>query len=249
MHAMKLAVLLCVMAFSCTAQNLQITKENKSIVVNASDEASAVADQAEVSIGFQCYGADAKSVAIDGGHISQSIITALHQYGIKDEQISSNEQEIDANTVFPHNMTASEIAARQFKLTQSWHVQVLASDAAELLRVAVSQGANHSGQIEWQYSQTKLLQAQAATNALAKARVIAAQMAEGMHVRLGALIYASNQAPTAEGDQLLAPSRIFGVKGKDVVMPPPPPVPVPALVVRPQKIKETATVYAVFAIE
>jgi uncharacterized protein YggE len=114
--------------------------------------------------------------------------------------------------------------------------------------LAVAAGANQTGDIDWRLSSRKALQAKAAEEALVKAREVASKMADGLHVNLGALIYASNQTANA---------RLY--------FPPPPPVgsmhqvevsaeagvsvSVPALEIRPQTIREEATVYAVFAIE
>jgi hypothetical protein len=72
-------------------------------------------------------------------------------------------------------------------------------------------------------------------------------MAEGLHVKLGSLIYASNQTPNAN---LYFMPRSKGLvlntesaSMSQVVLAAPP------LEIRPQTIREEATVYAVFAIE
>jgi hypothetical protein len=73
-------------------------------------------------------------------------------------------------------------------------------------------------------------------------------MADGLHVKLGALIYASNQMPNARlyfpaGSVGTSMATVEGSSDSGV------PVTVPALEIRPQTIREEATVYAVFAIE
>jgi hypothetical protein len=115
-----------------------------------------------------------------------------------------------------------------------------------LIRLAVAAGANKSGAIDWRFSDRKALQAKAAGNALVKAREVAARMADGLHVKLGALIYASNETPNTRlyfarpsaGTVLNTES----VSVSSVLNAPP-------LEIRPQTIREEATVYAVFAIE
>jgi uncharacterized protein YggE len=115
-----------------------------------------------------------------------------------------------------------------------------------VIRVAIAAGANKSGAIDWRYSGRKALQAKAAENALMKAREVAARMAEGLNVKLGALIYASNETPNtkiyfarpAQGMTLNSESASLSM----IVSSPP-------LEIRPQTIREEATVYAVFSIE
>jgi hypothetical protein len=71
-------------------------------------------------------------------------------------------------------------------------------------------------------------------------------MAEGLHVKLGALIYASNETPNAKlyfvrpnaGQTLSAESAMVAALEQ-----------APDLEIRPQTMREEAAVYAVFAIE
>jgi uncharacterized protein YggE len=125
-------------------------------------------------------------------------------------------------------------------------VNVTPQSAAEVIRVAIAAGANKSGSIDWRYSGRKDLQAKAAGNALVKAREVASRMASGLNVKLGALIYASNETPNtkiyfarpAQGMTLNTSSAMISS------------IPTgPPLEIRPQTIREEATVYAVFAIE
>jgi hypothetical protein len=119
-----------------------------------------------------------------------------------------------------------------------------------VIRLAVAAGANQSGQIDWRLADRKALQAQAAANALVKARAVASQMADGLHVKLGALIYASNETPNTRiyfhhpvmGQMGYGSGGGVGGVGSKYISAPP-------LEIRPQTIREEATVYAVFAIE
>jgi uncharacterized protein len=121
-------------------------------------------------------------------------------------------------------------------------VTVPAKDAAEVLHVAVEAGANVSGNIDWDLSTREDLQAKAAELALQHARKIAAQMATGLNAHLGALVYASNQTPVQRFLNTVNAEAISTIGSPA----PPPPVP---LAIRPQQVEESATVYAVFAIE
>lgn len=120
--------------------------------------------------------------------------------------------------------------------------------AAEVIRCAIAAGANKTGDIEWRLSDRKALQAKAAEAALVKARAVAEKMAEGLHVKLGPLIYASNQTPIA---RMFAGPGGGGGNTETVMVSAPAgePVPMPALEIRPQTVREEASVCAVFAIE
>jgi hypothetical protein len=72
-------------------------------------------------------------------------------------------------------------------------------------------------------------------------------MADGLHVKLGALIYASNETPNAKL-YLYRPKpglTMYSTDSGEVSNTPAG----PPLEIRPQTIREEATVYAVFAIE
>jgi hypothetical protein len=143
------------------------------------------------------------------------------------------------NFQFDPKESEAERAKKQFVLTQSWTVKTSAANAAKVLHTTIEAGANNSGQIDWDVRDRAALQAQAAAKALQHARAIADQMAQGLNAHLGALLYASNQAPPEISPRPMA-GTIGGLTMSKRVLP---------LAIRPQKIEETATVYAVFAIQ
>jgi uncharacterized protein YggE len=233
------AVLLC--TASAGAQTIQVDKNNRTIAVTASDKASAEADTAVVTVGFQIYAPDAAAAYSKGSTVSNAILAALKKAGVADKAIESQEQNL-GKTEFPYNPqpTPEERTQKAFTLSQSWAVHTAARDAAMVLHVAIEAGANQSGNIAWDVTERKGLQAQAAQKALVDAHAIAAQMASGLGVSLGALVYASNQAPAQP-----TPPRVYSFVGAAAKAAPPP----SPLAIRPQQIEESATVYAVFAIE
>lgn len=231
-----------------SAQTIQIDKNNKTIAISTTDEATATADIAAITIGFEVFGADSDSTYADGGKISHAVLDALHKAGVEDKSIESSGQGLDRNTNFDDKDTSEQRAQKQFVFRQSWEVSVPPQSAAEIIRAAIAAGADKSGAIDWRLSDRKALQAKAAEAALIKARAVATQMADGLHVKLGDLIYASNETPN---------TRIFfahpqqgtgfgnglgGSAGGVFAM-------LPTLEIRPTTIREEATVYAVFAIE
>ena len=230
-----------------SAQTIQINRENKTIAVSTTNEATATADLAAITVGFEIFGSDSQSTYSDAGKLSIAILDALHKAGVKDESIESTAQGLQRNTEFDEKETAQQRAEKQFVFRQSWEVTASPQTTSEIIRVAVAAGADKSGAIEWRLSDRKSLQAKAAQAALIKARAVAARMAEGLNVKLGALIYASNETPNTRiyfatpnrgltlNTESASVSSILGT--------------LPKLEIRPQTVREEATVYAVFAIE
>lgn len=221
------------------SQTIQVNQNNRTIAVTVTDKASAEADTATVHIGFQVFAADSDGAYAAGSETSNAIVDALHKAGVDDKAIESESQNLQRNMQFDDKDSALERAKKQFVLSQSWTVKTSAANAAKVLHVAVEAGANNSGQIDWDLKDRAGLQAQAAAKALQHAQAIADQMAKGLNAHLGALIYASNQAPLVQsfgygyGGGMMQSARIK----------------VEPLAILPQQIEENVTVYAVFAIE
>jgi uncharacterized protein len=236
------AVTVCAPVLS--AQTIQVDKNNRTIAITATDKASAEADVAVVTVGFQIYAPDAPSAYSRGSTLSNAIMDALKKSGVPDKAIESKEQSL-TRTEFPESdkSTPAQRAQREFTLAQSWTVRAAAGDAAKILHLAIEAGANDSGNIDWDLNDRDALQAKAAALALEHARKIAERMAEGLNAHLGALIYASNQEPLTPIRRAMAYESAEGVAGGRLAAPPSP------LAIRPQQVEESATVYAVFAIE
>ncbi len=183
-------------ATTVSAQQIQINKDNRTIAITATDTASAMADTATVHVGFVAYAPDADAAYAKGSKTSNAIIGALTAKGIAKTDIQSESQSVAETQQYElEKLPPAEQAQRRFQVRQSWTVQTKADDAASVLNTAVNAGANSSGQIEWTVADEKALEAKAAGNALSRARAIASQMAQGLGIQLGELIYASNQAP------------------------------------------------------
>ena len=239
-------VLIFALTGFAAAQTIQINRENKTIAISTTDEATTVADVAAISIGFEIFKPDADSAAAEASRLSRAIMDALHKAGVDDRSIESQSQLLSHNTTFDDKESSGQRAQRQFRFEQTWEVSATPKDAATILRLALASGANKSGNIDWRLSDRKALQAKAAANALVKARAVADQMADGLHVKLGQLIYASNETPNARiyfrkpTETISLNSALASVGMAENLAP---------LEIRPQTIREEATVYAVFAIE
>jgi uncharacterized protein YggE len=120
-------------------------------------------------------------------------------------------------------------------------VTVAAPDAAKVLHVAISAGANSSGDIAWSLANLKGLDAEAAEKALSQARTIAESMAKGLNAKLGSLVYASNQVPPRFPFGVSLQTQSASVENRVLKTAP--------LAIVPDQVTRSATVYAIFAIE
>ena len=208
---------------------LKIDPANRTLTVSAQNQVSVDADLAILHVGFETQPTDAKSAYESGAQTSNAIIGALKQAGIAESAIHSEWQRLDSVYGKPH----------KFTLQQQWTVRVKPERAAEILDVAVTAGATDSGQIDWTVENEQALQDQALEGAAGRARAQAAVLAKGMGVKLGSLIYVSNQTSSP-----VVPIRAFAMKAEANAGAAPQP-----LAIEPHKVTSTANVYAVFAIE
>lgn len=245
---MRLALGLALgVAFPLSAQQIQISKENKTIAISTSDEASAVADTAVVTVGFQIFGKDQPSTYAEASRTSNAVVSSLLQAGVPKEAIESTGQGLHPLGANTEEDKARYAQGLRFAFTQDWRVTLPASDAAKVLQISIAAGANDSGNVDWQLKHDDALQAEAAAKALAHAREIAASMAKGLGAHLGALVYASNQTPprgnfanNGFGNVEIPATVMAEMMARQKGEP---------LAIEPQRITKSATVYAVFAIE
>ena len=84
------------------AQTIQVDKNNRTIAVTANDKASALADTAIVTVGFQIYAPDAATAYSQGSTLSNAILDALKKAGVADKAVESQDQKL-AYTEFAEN--------------------------------------------------------------------------------------------------------------------------------------------------
>jgi hypothetical protein len=221
-----------------SAQTIQVNPTNRTIAITATDKVIVMADNATVHIGFIAYGPDSDTAYATGSRISNAIVKALTTAGVPNDAIESENQNVSPVQEYQiDKLTPAEKAQRKFQVVQSWTVRTSASDAAKTLDLAVKAGANQSGQIDWSLKDENAPQAEAAAKALQRARTVAGQMASGMSVKLGPLLFASNET------QAEPPRPLMRAMSAAVAAPPQP------LAINPRQIEKIATVYAVFAID
>jgi uncharacterized protein YggE len=239
---------ICSVIVVANAQQIQIDKNNRTIAITTTDNAKATADVARVHIGYTAYAPDAKAAYAKASTLSNAIVGDLRRAGVPETAIQSESQSISEQLSQPDNLSPTERAERRFRVSQSWAVISPAKNAGDVLNVALNAGANESGDINWSLDDEDALQAKASANALVRARRIAEQMAKGLNAPLGALIYASNEAPPPPNFALPNGRMGYGSGGgvgggtyvQRGLLP---------LVIIPQEITKSATVYAVFALQ
>ena len=245
-----LAVTSAVACWTAEAQTLgegvTVSKDNRTIAVTATDSVTVTADVATVNVGFVVYGVDHDSAYADGSKTSNAIMDALKKAGVPSDAIESQIQNLAEVQSYQQNqLSEAERAKRKWALTQSWTIRANAADAARVLDIAVKAGANQSGRISWTLKDENATQAQAAEKALQRARTMAEEMAKGLNVKLGALLFASNQAPVSPMGFGVG----MGVAGLGGSIENMAYSELPPLAISPTRITKSATVYAVFAIE
>ena len=227
-----------------SAQEIQISKDNKTISITATDEASALADTAVVSIGFNSFGKDQDATYAAATATSNAIVSAITASGLDKDAIQSEEQNLSPINPEDFQNKTRYAEGMRFQFSQRWQVTVPAGQAAKLLQLAITHGANNSGNIQWQLKSDDALQLEAAQKALHHARDIAEHMAQGLGAKIGTLLYASNQQPVTDGVRPRMYGMAMGSAGG--AMPAPNLKP---LAISPDRITRSATVYAVFSIE
>src|SRR5579863_4838908 len=172
-----------------TQPEMKVDSSNRTLTVSATETVSVEPDIAILHIGFDTIPEDAKSAYADGARASNAIIAAIKQAGIPETAIRSESQYLDRDYTNKQH---------KFVLRQQWTVKVAPERAAEILDIAVTAGATSSGQIDWTVKDEKALEAEALDKAAARARANAEVLAKGMGVRLGSLIYVSNQVSSPQ---------------------------------------------------
>jgi hypothetical protein len=213
---------------------LKIEAANRTLTVSAEGRVTADPEIAILHIGFETQAYDAKSAYAAGAKTSNVIVAALKQAGIPETSIRSESQRLERMYDKMH----------KFKLVQEWTVKTPPERAAEILDLAITAGANDSGQIDWIVKDEKALEDQALDKAAVRARADAEVLAKGMGVKLGALIYVTNQISAQKEmyQRAFANNAVIEAGGGGQPLPQP-------LAIEPRKVSRMATVYAVFAIE
>jgi uncharacterized protein len=233
------AVLLCGWGLlPAASQQIQVSRENKTIAITAEDSVTVDPEIAIITVGYQNYAATNDAAYQENVRVSNDVAKALLSGGIPKSAIETERLRLQ-RPAGEEAWTAEEKKQRQFEALQTWTIHVTADRAQNVVDLALRAGANFLDDLDWDVSDPKVLQAKAGAAALVKAREIAEQMAKGLNAKMGDLIYASNRSSL--------PS--VGSTTETIHVPVAPPPAPPHLLLYPKKVKSDATVYAVFAIQ
>ncbi len=244
-RALLLSAILLVSSF-CFAQQVEVNRNNKTIAVNAQASESADPDLAIVIFSYQNYGTSTDDAYKKNVATAAAIVKAMLDAGVPKEVIVTGQIQLSPVSDRDEKWTPEERKLRQVSAQQSWTVRLPVADAQRLVDLVMKAGANKIDSVSWDLIDRASLQAKASGTALAKARAVADQMAKGLSAKLGELVYASNFAPE-ERERYV--EQFWSRRSSSSNMSWLPESSAPSLVLFPQKVKETAQVHAVFAIE
>lgn len=229
---------------SCAqAQEVQVSRSNKTIQVTSSTTLRVDPEIAQLRFGFKNYGATQQAAIDQNVQAANKITKALLDGGVPKEAIETETISIDRTRDTQYGTGRSNVP--EFVAVQGWKVDLPVGAAEKGLELVIRAGANMVQEVEWIVGDPEKLSAKASSDAVQKARTLAEQMAKQMGAKLGDLLYISNSDPVRF---TRADGRAGGGGMAYKLAPPPPPPPLP-LHLFPVKVEQIATVTAVFAIE
>ncbi|MFZ0637505.1 MAG: SIMPL domain-containing protein [Candidatus Acidiferrales bacterium] len=218
-----------------------MNRDNKTIEVTVTDSADAVADFAQLGIGYFNFAQSHDAAYEENVRVSNQILHALLEAGVPKKDIATNSLTLSRTAEEDlKGVPADQRKDREFTARQSWEVRISTADASKVVDIAVAAGANDLSDPSWELADPSGLENKAYVSALMEAHDLAAKMAQALGAKVGALLYASNQS------RQLFQYMTVNTSGAIVTSKLVPRVEVELL---PQKIEKTATIHAVFAIE
>jgi hypothetical protein len=228
-------------AWTASAQDIQVNRQNKTIAVTADESVTADAEVAVLAIGYHNYASSQDAAFHENVRAAELITKAMLDAKIPEANIETDKLTLGAAEI-DEKSTEQMKKEHRFQAQQSWHVTVPSAQAQTVVDLCVNAGANEVDDVEWDVADPVVLQAKAGGAALVKARSIAEQMAKGLGTKLGELVYASNSAPVARNRRGMQTVMVQASLGSLPNLQ-------PKLKLFPQKVRSDATVYAVFSIE
>jgi uncharacterized protein YggE len=247
-------VLVASLALGCHGQELQINRTNKTIMITAQAEVTAEPEIATLNVGYKNFSPSRDEAYKDNLRISAAILQAMLDAKVPQEDITTDRLSLDYTTQSDEVPKAQQ-EARRFFAEQSWRVMVPVARAQVVLDAIAKAGANVINAPDFEVKDPDAMQARASGAALAKAHAVAEQMAKGLNAKLGDLVYASNTSELTRIPRMSA-SATLPVNGRNYLnfsrlsaYASLRQVATDRLSILPEKVRKTAVVYAVFAIE
>lgn len=243
-----LVALLCLVgADAAVAQQVQVSRENRTIELTADSSVEVLADAVSITVGYHNYGPTNDAAYAENMRIADQILKSWIDAGVPENQISTHSLSMERVSDSDLKETdAADRKQRQFEATQEWTLTAKTEIAQRLLDLAVLAGANEVSDPEWKLSDPDAAERAAYASALEKAHGIAEQMARSFGAKAGALLYATNQSRAVS---LLTSLGVLNtesaiVASRSYVRPPAHPVKL-----LPHKIQRNVVVRAIFALE
>jgi uncharacterized protein len=247
--------LFCIMAILCFlvaapaahSQGIQINRQNRTISVRATEAVEVQPEIAVVTLAYVNFAATQEAAYSENVRVSAKVIQSLLSAGLNKQQIQTSRIKLMRQNPEDRDNHRPVDNDRQFKATQSWDIRVAAAQAQTVVDRAVAAGANQVQNVDWTVADLDALEARANAAALDKARHVAGQMATRLGGKVGELLYASNSSAPYAGERYgsgvgggvyqTVSVQALAVAGR------------PILRLFPRKVRQQATVYAVFALE
>jgi uncharacterized protein YggE len=230
--------LLLLIAVSTRAQDVQVSRENKTVAVTVTKGVEVQPEFGIVYIGYRNDGRMKDSVYEENGRQAQKILEALLAAGVKKADIQT--ESLDLSRVDDSWREQKQSKEVQYQAALTWKIRAPIGEVQKVVDLAVEAGANHVGEVVWAVKDPDALDAQARMAAVAKARQLAEEMAQTLGGKVGGLLYVSNGEPPRTGGNAwngnLQTVEVSSAK-------------LPVLNLFPQKVSREVTIYAVFALE
>lgn len=245
--------LICLfLAPAAFSQGIQINPENRTISVSATESVAVEPQIARVRIGLVNSAPTQKAAFDQNARVAAKVIESLLKGGVSKSQIQTFAVRLERLT--PRQYAESSVRRegrkhRGFQATQTWIVRVRVAEAQAVVDRAVAAGANEVLGVDWRVADPDALEAKANAAALEQAGRLARQMAAKFGGKVGELLYASNSTPPYVG-RSYGMGRGFG-GGRMAAVAQRVSAATPRLALRlfPRKVRQTSTVYAVFALK
>jgi len=235
-------LLLATWTLPAQAQDIQVSRENRTVAVSVTKTVEVSPEFASVEIGYSNRGREQSSVYEENGRQTEKVINALLAAGVKKEDIQT--ETLDLGPADESSREEGKEKESLFEATQTWTIRAPLGSVQKVVDHAVAAGANKVSEILWLVSDPNALDVKARQQAVVQAQQVAEEMAKSLGGKLGNLLYVSNEGASSA---YLRSNAHFGsgkVQTIEVTS-----ERLPILNLFPQKVRREVTVYAVFALE
>jgi uncharacterized protein len=237
-------VVLPFVAPAASAQTIEVSRQNRTVSVEAKQRISVDAEVADITIGCLTYGDTHDQTYNENLRVADKVLKALLAAGVTKDDITSDTLGLSETDSYETKTNSTAKKVVRFKAHQSWKVRVAAGDAQRIIDLAVQAGANGIEDVSWDVKDPSELEAKARAAALQKAQRAGTEIAEALGGKLGAPLYISNSLV-----EFTYVSKRGSDKGEtrdlNLVLP----TPEFKLQLFPQKVEKEASVSVVFALE